>query len=258
MGQNSSDGMNFIGQVVQWFLDGAHWQGDGGIPHRTLEHLAMSGVSLLVAALIALPIGIAIGHFGKGGNLAINISNIGRAIPSFALLVLAAQLFGIAAAAQIVGFGAVPAFVALVALAIPPMVTNSYVGMREVDPDVREAARGMGMRERAVLLRVELPIALPLIMAGIRTSAVNVVATATLAAVVGWGGLGRFIVDGLGLQDYPMLYAGAVMVAVLSLIVEFSLAGVQRLSTPAGLRPSKSSQKEGSSGAALDTAAVAA
>jgi len=170
----------------------------------------------------------------------------------------AAQVFGIAAASQLVGFGAVPAFVALVALAIPPMVTNSYIGMREVDADVREAARGMGMRERAVLLRVELPIAMPFIMAGIRTSAVNVVATATLAAVVAWGGLGRFILDGFGLQDYPMLFAGAVMVAVLSLLVEFSLAGVQRLSTPAGLRPSKSSQKEGPSEIALDPAAVAA
>jgi osmoprotectant transport system permease protein len=236
--------MNFAGQVLQWFLNGAHWQGDGGIPHRSLEHLLMSGASILAAALIALPIGIAFGHYGKGGNLAINISNIGRAIPSFALLVLAAQVFGIAAGAQIVGFGAVPAFVALVALAIPPMVTNSYIGMREVDADVREAARGMGMRERAVLLQVELPIALPLIMAGIRTSSVNVVATATLAAVVAWGGLGRFIVDGFGLQDYPMLYAGAIMVAILSLIVEFSLAGVQRWSTPAGLRPSKPTRKE--------------
>ena len=257
MGEKSSGDVSFIGQVVQWFLDPAHWQGDGGIPHRTLEHLAMSGISVLVAALIALPIGITIGHLGKGGNLAINISNIGRAIPSFALLVLAAQFFGIAAASQVVGFGAVPAFVALVALAIPPMVTNSYIGMREVDADVREAARGMGMRARAVLLRVELPIALPLIMAGIRTSAVNVVATATLAAVVAWGGLGRFIVDGLGLQDYPMLFAGALMVAVLSLIVEFSLAGVQRLATPVGLRPSKSTRKE-EPVAALDTATVAA
>jgi osmoprotectant transport system permease protein len=257
VGEKPGSAMSFLGQVVQWFLNSAHWQGDAGIPHRTLEHLVMSGISVLVAALIALPIGIAIGHFGKGGNLAINISNIGRAIPSFALLVLAAQLFGIAAASQVVGFGAVPAFVALVALAIPPMVTNSYVGMREVDADVREAARGMGMRERAVLLRVELPIAMPFIMAGIRTSAVNVVATATLAAVVAWGGLGRFIVDGLGLQDYPMLFAGAVMVALLSLIVEFSLAGVQRLATPAGLRPSKSTQKE-EPVAALDRAAVAA
>lgn len=241
--------MNFLGQVVQWFLVPAHWQGDGGILHRTFEHVLMSGASVLTAALIALPIGIAIGHYGRGGILAINVSNIGRAVPSFALLVIAVQLFGI---------GAAPAFIALVALAIPPMVTNSYIGMREVDPDVREAARGMGMRARAVLLRVELPIALPLIMAGVRTSAVNVVATATLAALVAWGGLGRFIVDGLGLQDYPMLFAGAVMVAVLSLIVEFSLAGVQRLSTPAGLRPSKSVQKEEPLGTALDTAAVAA
>ncbi|TMD46588.1 MAG: ABC transporter permease [Chloroflexi bacterium] len=241
--------MNFANQVLQWFLNGAHWQGDGGIPHRTFEHLAMSGASVLTAAVIALPVGIAIGHIGRGGILAINISNIGRAIPSFAVLVIAVELFGI---------GALPAFIALVALAIPPMVTNSYIGMREVDADVREAARGMGMRERAVLLRVELPIALPFIMAGIRTSAVNVVATATLAALVAWGGLGRFIVDGFGLQDYPMMFAGAIMVAILSLIVEFSLAGAQRLATPAGLRPSKTVQKEEPLGTTRDTAMVAA
>jgi osmoprotectant transport system permease protein len=240
--------VNFANQVLHWFLDGAHWQGDAGIPHRTFEHLAMSGASVAVAALIALPVGIAIGHFGRGGILAINISNIGRAVPSFAVLVIAVELFGI---------GALPAFIALVALAIPPMVTNSYIGMREVDADVREAARGMGMRERALLLRVELPIALPLIMAGIRTSAVNVVATATLAALVAWGGLGRFIIDGYGLQDYPMLFAGAIMVAILSLIVEFSLAGVQRLTTPAGLRPSKPTRKEEPIGRALDTAVAA-
>jgi osmoprotectant transport system permease protein len=242
------DSVNFANQVLQWFLNGAHWQGDGGIPHRTFEHLAMSGASVLTAALIALPVGIAIGHFGRGGILAINISNIGRAVPSFAVLVIAVELFGI---------GALPAFIALVALAIPPMVTNSYIGMREVDPDVREAARGMGMRERVLLLRVELPIALPLIMAGIRTSAVNVVATATLAALVAWGGLGRFIVDGFGLQDYPMMFAGAILVAVLSLIVEFSLAGAQRLGTPAGLRPAKSIRKEEPIGTALDTAMAA-
>ena len=241
--------MNFANQVLQWFLNGAHWQGDGGIPHRTFEHLAMSGASVLTAALIALPVGIAIGHFGRGGILAISVSNIGRAVPSFAVLVIAVELFGI---------GALPAFIALVALAIPPMVTNSYIGMREVDADVREAARGMGMRDRAVLWRVELPIALPLIMAGIRTSAVNVVATATLAALVAWGGLGRFIVDGFGLQDYPMMFAGAIMVAILSLIVEFSLAGAERLATPAGLRPSKPIQKEEPLGTARDTAMVAA
>lgn len=222
--------MTFFGQVLHWFLTGSHWQGDGGIPHRTFEHVLMSAGSLLAAGLLALPAGIILGHFGKFGNLAINISNVGRAIPSFALLVIAVEL---------VGIGWVPAFVALVALGVPPMVTNSYLGMREVDADVREAARGMGMRGRVVLWRVELPIALPFIMTGIRTSAVNIVATATLAALVAWGGLGRFIVDGFGLQDYPMMFAGAILVGVLSLVVEFSLAGLQRLVTPAGLRISR-------------------
>ena len=207
----------------------------------------MSAASLAAAMLIALPIGILIGHFGRGGALAINLSNVGRAIPSFALLVIAVEL---------VGIGAVPAFVALVALGVPPIVTNSYLGMREVDHDVREAAKGMGMRDPIVLWRVELPIAIPFIMAGIRTSAVNIVATATLAALVAWGGLGRFIVDGLGQQDYPMLYAGAILVGVLSLIVEFSLAGVQRLVTPVALRRSKPAEKE-VLGTALDPSTVA-
>jgi osmoprotectant transport system permease protein len=172
--------MNFLGQVVQWFLSPNQWQGYGGIPNRLFEHVLMSGAALLAAALIALPLGIILGHFGKGGALAINLSNVGRAIPSFALLVLAVQ---------VVGIGALPAFIALVALGIPPIVTNGFVGMREVDQDVREAATGMGMRQHAILLKVELPLALPLIMAGLRTSAVNIVATATLAALVAWGGL---------------------------------------------------------------------
>jgi osmoprotectant transport system permease protein len=244
--------MNFVGQVARWFLDGSHWQGDGGIAHRLVEHVAMSGASLVAALAIALPIGIVIGHFGRGGNLAINISNVGRAVPSFALLVIAFELFGIGAFG-----GAVPAFVALVALGVPPIVTNSYLGMREVDADVREAAIGMGMRGLMVLWRVELPIALPFIMAGIRTSAVNIVATATLAALVAWGGLGRFIVDGLGQQDYPMLYAGAILVGLLSLAVEFSLAGAQRLVTPAALRSTKSMKKEEAIGATLESATVA-
>jgi osmoprotectant transport system permease protein len=244
--------MNFVGQVARWFLDGSHWQGDGGIAHRLVEHVAMSGASLVAALAIALPIGIVIGHFGRGGNLAINISNVGRAVPSFALLVIAFELFGIGAFG-----GAVPAFVALVALGVPPIVTNSYLGMREVDADVREAAIGMGMRGLMVLWRVELPIALPFIMAGIRTSAVNIVATATLAALVAWGGLGRVIVDGLGQQDYPMLYAGAILVGLLSLAVEFSLAGAQRLVTPAALRSTKSMKKEEAIGATLESATVA-
>src|SRR5207237_10657892 len=148
--------------------------------------------SSLAPAIIALPIGIALGHLRRGGIVAINVANVGRAVPSFALLVIAFEL---------VGLGWPPAFIALVALGIPPMVTNSYIGMGEVDADIREAARGMGMRERAVLFCVELPIALPFVMAGIRTSAVNVVATATLAALVGWGGVGSFICERLSQRD---------------------------------------------------------
>jgi osmoprotectant transport system permease protein len=227
--------MTFLGQVIQWFLDGTHWQGDGGVPNRLFEHVSMSGASLFAAALIALPVGITLGHFGRGGNLAINVSNVGRAVPSFAVLVLAVQL---------VGIGALPAFVALVALGIPPMVTNSYIGMREVDADVREAATGMGMRPRAVLWRIELPIAMPLIMAGIRTSAVNIVATATLAALVAWGGLGRFIVDGLAQRDVTQLFAGALLVALLSIAVELGLTLAQRFTVPRGLRIPEFAQEE--------------
>jgi osmoprotectant transport system permease protein len=226
--------MSFLGQVLQWFLDGTHWQGDSGILNRLFEHVSMSAESLAAAALIALPIGIAVGHLGRYGFLAINVSNVGRAVPSFALLVIAVQL---------VGIGFWPAFIALVALGIPPIVTNSYVGMREVDADVLEAARGMGMRERAVLLRVELPIAAPLIMAGIRTSAVNIVATATLAALVAWGGLGRFIVDGLAQRDTVQLFAGALLVGLLSVAVEVSLTLLQRFTTPIGLRHDTASRE---------------
>ncbi len=219
--------MSLFEQVARWFADGSHWQGDFGIPNRLLEHVELSGASILAAAIIALPIGIGLGHLRRGGIVAINVANVGRAVPSFALLVIAFEL---------VGLGWPPAFIALVALGIPPMVTNSYIGMGEVDADIREAARGMGMRERAVLFRVELPIALPFVMAGIRTSAVNVVATATLAALVGWGGLGRFIIDGFSQRDDAQKIAGGLLVAILSILVEVSLTGLQRLSVPKGLR----------------------
>ena len=246
MGEGANRTMTFIGHVIQWFLTGAHWQGDAGILHRLWEHVAMSGASLLTAAAIALPIGLFVGHVGRGGALAINISNVGRAIPSFALLVLAVEAH--------LGIGAIPPYIALVALGVPPIVTNSYLGMREVDADVREAARGMGMRGFLVLARVEVPIAVPFIMAGIRTSAVNIVATATLAAEVAWGGLGRYIVDGFGLQDYTMLYAGAILVALLALAVDFSLGQLQRALTPAGIRPASTVDRDTKRATTLATA----
>jgi osmoprotectant transport system permease protein len=219
--------VSFFGLVWSWLVDPTHWQGSDGIPTRLGEHLHLSAESVAVSALIALPVGIALGHYGRFGGLAINLSNAGRAIPSFAILVIAFQIFGL---------GDLPIVLALTALAVPPMVTNSYVALREVDPDVREAARGMGYRELAQVLRVELPLAVPLIMAGVRTAAVQVVATATLAALIAGGGLGRYIVDGLATQDYVQTAAGAVLVAGLAFATEVGLAGVQRVLVPRGIR----------------------
>jgi osmoprotectant transport system permease protein len=219
--------MSVILSAAQWFADPTRWSGPDGIPQRLLEHVEISAASVAIGALIALPIGILLGHYGRFGNVAINISNVGRALPSFGVLVIAFQVFGL---------GNLPILVALVALAIPPMVTNSYVGLREVDPDVKEAARGMGYRELAQLIRVEMPLAVPLLMAGIRTSAVQVVATATLAALIAGGGFGRYVIDGFAQQDYTKVFAGAVLVGVLAMATELSLSGVERLLVPRGLR----------------------
>jgi osmoprotectant transport system permease protein len=227
--------IHFLRQVVDCFGDGSHWQGTAGVPHRLQEHMTMSAVVVLVALLIALPIGLITGHTGRGGILALNISNIGRAVPSFAILVLSVQLFHL---------GSKPTFIALLALGIPPIVTNTYTGMRGVDPEMREAAKGMGMTGWQLLVHVEVPLAVPLIMAGVRTAAVQVVATATLAAVVAWGGLGRYIIDGFGLQDNVQIFAGATLVAAVSVLTEVGLAGVQRLVVPAGLRRAGTARTE--------------
>jgi osmoprotectant transport system permease protein len=219
--------MNIIQSVMQWFASPAHWQGSDGIPTRLAQHVQLSAESVAIGALIALPVGIVLGHYGRFGNLAINISNIGRAVPSFGILVIAFQVFGL---------GDLPIVLALTALAIPPMVTNTYVALREVDADIKEAARGMGYRELAQVMRVELPLAVPLIMAGVRTSAVQVVATATLAAYIAGGGFGRYIVDGFATQDYIKLFAGALLVAALALATEVSLSTLERILVPRGIR----------------------
>ncbi len=219
--------MNLLQATFQWLTNSAHWQGNDGIPTRLGEHVHLSIESIAIGALIALPVGILLGHYGRFGNLAINISNVGRAVPSFGILVIAFEVFGL---------GDAPIVLALTALAVPPMVTNSYVAMREVDPDVKDAARGMGYRGLPQLLRVELPLAVPLIMAGVRTSAVQVVATATLAALVAGGGLGRYIVDGLARSDNPRTLAGALLVAALALATELILAGLQGVLVPRGIR----------------------
>src|SRR6266702_745014 len=216
-----------IGDLWRWLVDPANWQGSDGIPTRLGEQVHVSVESVAIGAAIALPVGIVLGHYGRFGNLAINVSNVGRAVPSCGIIVMAFLAFGL---------GDGPIVLALTALAIPPMVTNSYVALRGVDPDMKEAARGMGYRELAQVLRVELPLAVPLIMAGVRTSAVQVVATATLAAVIAGGGLGRYIIDGIATQDYVTTAAGAVLVALLAFATEMALAGLQRLLVPRGIR----------------------
>ena len=228
--------MSFLGDLWDWFADGDNWTGDGGIPELLLHHLQVSAAAMLVAVLVAIPIGLVLGHLRRGGIVAINVSNVGRAIPSFGLLIIAVLIWGISTPTGWGWVGSLPTFVALTALAIPPMLTNTYVGMSEVDAEVREAARGMGMNGRQVLTRVELPMALPLIMAGVRTAAVGVVATATLAAVVGFDGLGTPIWIGLRTQDYPEMVAGALMVAVVAMVVELALALLQRGLVSQGLR----------------------
>lgn len=213
-------------RIVHWFTASTRWHGEDGIPHRTLQHIWYMAVSMLIGSAIALPVGIGLGHRGRAGLLAINVSNIGRAVPSFGLVIMVFLL---------IGYGFIPVLVALVALAIPPMVTNSYVGMRAVDPDVREAATAMGMTNWQQLWQVELPIALPLVMAGIRTSAVQVMATATLAAYVGLGGLGRYLIDGLAQQNLVEVVGGAVLVAFLAILTEAGLGSLQRRLVSRGL-----------------------
>jgi osmoprotectant transport system permease protein len=218
--------MNVVNEVIAWLTDPAQWSGPDGIPVRTLQHLWYSVLATVIAAAISLPIGVYIGHTGRGAVFAVNLTNLGRAIPSLGIIILMFTVFG---------FGIAPVLITLFALAIPPIVTNSYIGVRSVDPDVRQAAEGMGMRGRQVLWQVELPMAMPLIMAGIRTSAVQVVATATLAAFVGLGGLGRYLIDGLSQRDLAQVVGGAILVAVLSLLTELVLGRVQTMVVSKGL-----------------------
>lgn len=225
--------MELLGDVVAWLTDPASWSGRRGIPTRLVEHARMSGVAILAATLLAVPPAVWLGHRRRFGSLAINLSNAGRAIPSFALLVIGAQLYGLR---ELPLIGSLTAFIALVALAVPPLVTNTYVAVAEVPDDLRDAAAGMGMSGAQVLRRVELPVAAPLIVAGLRTAAVQVVATATIAAFVGAGGLGRFIIDGNAVRDDARVLGGAVLVALLCLLTEGILALVQRQVTPIGIR----------------------
>ncbi|MFF4955248.1 ABC transporter permease [Streptomyces chattanoogensis] len=217
--------MEAIAGAWQWLTTDANWAGEKGVWHRLSEHLWLSGVCLVLACLIALPVALWLGHLGKGGALAVNVSNVGRAVPTYAVLVLLTL-------SPLGSQGDWPTVIALVLFAVPPLLTNAYLGMREADRNVVEAARGMGMSGPQLLLRVEIPLAYPLIMTGLRSATVQVVATATLAALAGGGGLGRIITAGFGNYDTAQVVAGALLVAVLALLVEGALVVADRAFDP--------------------------
>jgi osmoprotectant transport system permease protein len=210
-----------------YLFDPAHWTGSQGIPVRLLEHLGYTVFTLLIALVIAVPIGAWIGHSGRGGFLVVGLANGLRALPTLGLLVLIVGATGL---------GLLGPITALVILAVPPILAGTYAGVRNVDPAVVDAARGMGMHGREVLLGVELPNALPLIIGGIRSSVLQVISTATIAAYVALGGLGRFIVDGVQLRDFPQMIAGSILGALLAVAADLLLAGLQKLIVSPGLR----------------------
>ncbi len=226
--------MNLITETAAWLTDAAQWTGPGAIPQRLLEHLGLSALSLLAALAIALPAGLFIGHTRRGAAFAANLANIGRAIPSLAVIGIVLPFT--AAIDPELGFKVYPTLVAMVILAIPPILVNAEAGVIGVDQDLVESARAMGMREAQVLRSVEIPVALPVILTGIRSAATQIVATMTLGAIFGSGGLGRFLVEGIAQNDDGKIFGGVVLVASLALMTEGTFALLQRASTSAGLR----------------------
>jgi osmoprotectant transport system permease protein len=228
--------MEMFADAFRWLADPANWSGENGITHRLFEHVQISVIAVVLASAIALPIAMYIGHWRRGEFLAVSAANLGRALPSFGILAIVFPLVLRYSPGTIFTKAFVATLIAMVLLAIPPLLTNTYVGIQSVDPETAEAARGMGMSERQVLGRLEVPLAIPLIVAALRTAAVQVVATATLGALVGWGGLGRIITFGFAIgprgRGGPILVAGAILVALLAILAELALAGVGRLVAP--------------------------
>jgi osmoprotectant transport system permease protein len=219
--------MSFLTYAWNWLRQPAQWHGADAIPAHILEQIGYSGLSLLIAAVIALPLGVAIGHTGRGAFLAVSLTNAWRAIPTLGLLVLLVV---------VLGFSALTWLIPLVVLGVPPILVNTYAGVAGIDPGLRDAATGVGMTRWQQVLQVEVPVALPLIIVGLRTAAISIVSSATIVAYIGLGGLGRNIFDGLANNNYGEVAGGAVLVVLLALAVLLLFALVRRLAVPAGLR----------------------
>lgn len=225
--------MNVITDALGWLTTAENWWGNSGILQRTYEHIQYSLAAVVVAMLIALPVAVVLGHLRRFGTVAINIGNLGRAVPSFAILLIAQTVWGLD---ELPVAGPITVFVALVALGIPPILINAYTGMAEVPDSVREAAVAMGFTPAQQALRAELPVAMPLILAGLRTSTVQIIATATLGAFVGAGGLGRYVIDGLAVRDFAQLMGGALLIATLAILTEMAFSILERVVISPGLR----------------------
>jgi osmoprotectant transport system permease protein len=219
--------VSVVSQAVDWLSESSHWSGDDGVPHRLVEHLGYTAETVVIASAIAIPIGLLIGHTGRMRSLAVGVSGALRSLPTLGLLTFVVTLIGI---------GLTPAIVALVVLSIPPLLAGAYSGLESVDRQTIDAARAIGMTEWQILTKVEVPLALPLIVGGIRSATLQVVATATVAAYIGLGGLGRYIIDGQAVQDYPQMLAGSFLVVALALVLDGIFAGLQKLAL--GSRPS--------------------
>ena len=215
--------MSGLHHLLTWFNDPANWHGTDGIPTRMTEHLVLWAKAMVIAVAIAVPGGLLLGRSRRSGVVTVNVANVGRAIPSFAVLVLGVIWFGLSDT---------PVVIALVLLAIPPMFTFTFTGVRQVDRDVVESARGMGMTEVRLLRSVQVPLASPLILNGIRLSSAAVLATAPLAALIGSGGLGRYVIDGFAVRDYAEVGAGVVIVIVLVVLNELLFAALIARTTP--------------------------
>jgi osmoprotectant transport system permease protein len=226
--------MNYFSDAITWLNDPLNWTNPGGLFDRLIEHLKITGWAVLIGCLIGWPLGIWLGHRGRGGSVVITLANLTLALPTLALLTILPL--------TPLGFGERPVIVALAVFAVPPLLANAYTGLRSIDPETREAARGMGLSGGQMLRQVELPLAVPYLAAGLRTTAVQVVATAALATFVNGGGLGEIIGAGFGLGisvGGGQIVAGGIVVVILALTVEGLLALVQRLVTPPPLRAAR-------------------
>lgn len=222
--------MNFIGQALSYLTTASNWTGPAGLTARVLEHLEYTALAVAASALIAVPVGLLIGHTGRGQLMVVTAVNGLRALPTLGVLLLGVLIYGL-------GLG--PPIVALMLLGVPPLLAGAYSGVANVDPGVVDAARAMGMTEPQVLMRVEVPNALPLILGGLRSATLQVVATATVAAYASLGGLGRYLIDGIKEREFHIALVGALMVAALALMLDGLLASAVWASVPGTGRLSK-------------------